>query len=119
MSDNNVRRKIPFIPRLDDEEMLWEVKEITAESGSQYKVEWAGTDPDTRKPWQPSWVSKSDCTDLAVAQWEAKKRGREKMKNTGSGNPTSKFWCCISLWITNDFCWRYQRLQKREASQAC
>ncbi|KAI9455970.1 hypothetical protein HD554DRAFT_2030685 [Boletus coccyginus] len=99
--------------------MLWEVKEIIAESGSEYKVDWAGADPGTGKPWEPSWVSKSDCTDLAVAQWEAKKIGKVNSKNAGSRNTTSKFWRYILLIMINDFRWRYQWFQKREASRAC
>lgn len=90
MSDN-IPRETPFIPRPDDDVTLWEVKEITAENASKYKVAWSGVDPDNGKPWAPSWVSKADCTDHAVAQWEAKKKGRMKLKNAGSGNTRSKF----------------------------
>ncbi|KAH0825748.1 hypothetical protein J3R83DRAFT_9006, partial [Lanmaoa asiatica] len=69
-------RETPFVPHVDDNDPLWEV-EIIAENARKYHVVWAGTDPDTGKPWEPSWVDKSDCTDQAVAQWEAKKKEKK------------------------------------------
>lgn len=63
-----------FVPRSDDDEVLWEVQEITAENGKKYKVKWAGTDPATGKPWAQSWVAKHDCTDDLVLEWKVKKQ---------------------------------------------
>src|SRR5271154_6262470 len=63
-----------FIPQEDDEETLWEVIEITAERGREYKVRWKGIDPQTQKPWSQSWVAKHDCTDDLVAQWKLKRK---------------------------------------------
>lgn len=67
-----------FIPQDDDEETLWEVIEITAEKGREYKVRWKGIDPNTQKPWPQSWVAKHDCTDDLVAQWKLKQAKKKK-----------------------------------------
>ncbi|PSS30915.1 hypothetical protein PHLCEN_2v2540 [Hermanssonia centrifuga] len=66
-----------FVPQEDDEETLWDVLEILAEKGKQYKVRWEGVDPKTKKPWPPSWVPKHDCTDALVREWKRNK-AREK-----------------------------------------
>jgi hypothetical protein len=89
MLEDNITHETPFIPHPNDNLALREVKEITTDTPNKYKVTWDGIDPDTRKPWEPSWVSKSDCTDHVVAQWEAKKV-KVKSKNVGSGNTRSK-----------------------------
>ncbi|KAG6860120.1 hypothetical protein C0995_015500 [Termitomyces sp. Mi166 len=70
-----------FVSQEGDEDVLWEVDEITAEKGRFYKVRWAGVDPQTSKPWAQSWVRKSDCTDDLVHEW---KRRKLKKKNKGS-----------------------------------
>ena len=72
-----------FVPRSDDDEVLWEVQEITAENGKKYKVKWAGTDPATGKPWAQSWVAKHDCTDDLVLEWKVKKQQRAERKKRG------------------------------------
>jgi len=69
-----------FIPQEGDEELLWEVLEITAEKPNQYRVKWAGTDPQTMKPWPQSWVPKHDCTDDLVLAWKAKKEQKADRK---------------------------------------
>lgn len=56
---------------------MWDVLEILAEKGKQYKVRWEGVDPKTKKPWPPSWVPKHDCTDALVREWKRNK-AREK-----------------------------------------
>ncbi|KAG5345825.1 hypothetical protein C0989_001303, partial [Termitomyces sp. Mn162] len=44
-----------FVSQEGDEDVLWEVVEITSEKGRFYKVRWAGVDPKTNKPWAQSW----------------------------------------------------------------
>ncbi|KAG5653215.1 hypothetical protein H0H81_001692 [Sphagnurus paluster] len=73
-----------FVPQEDDEQVLWEVIEITAEKGKYYKVRWAGSDPATGKPWPQSWVQKQDCTDDLVIQWKCKKDLKKKRKGRSS-----------------------------------
>ncbi|KAH0825662.1 hypothetical protein J3R83DRAFT_5786 [Lanmaoa asiatica] len=101
-----------FIPRPDDDAMLREAKEITAETTNKCKVAWDGIDPDTGKPWEPSWVSKSDCTNEAVAQWEAKK-GKVKSKNAGSGSARSKLGAAFLPPLVSLLLWCFQRNAER------
>lgn len=51
---------------------LYEAVAILAERKGYYKVEWAGEDPKTNKPWRPTWERKQDCTPALVASWKAK-----------------------------------------------
>ncbi|RDB16449.1 hypothetical protein Hypma_002839 [Hypsizygus marmoreus] len=81
-------RETQFVPQEDDDEVLWEVIEITAEKGRQYKVRWAGVDPSTRKPWAQSWVPKRDCTDDLVLEW--KRKQVLKKKEGGRKKPGKK-----------------------------
>ncbi|KAG6827301.1 hypothetical protein H0H92_012398 [Tricholoma furcatifolium] len=76
-----------FVSKEGDDEVLWEVVEITAEKQNFYKVRWAGVDPQTNKPWAQSWVTKSDCTDDLVHEWK-----RKKLKKNKKG--ISAFWSC-------------------------
>ncbi|KIK26296.1 hypothetical protein PISMIDRAFT_271599 [Pisolithus microcarpus 441] len=69
-----------FVPRSNDDEVLYEVEEITAETLHKYRVKWAGLDPATQKPWPQSWVDKHDCTDALVAEWKAKKAKKKQQK---------------------------------------
>ncbi|KDR79423.1 hypothetical protein GALMADRAFT_243496 [Galerina marginata CBS 339.88] len=73
-----------FEPHEDDDEMLWEVIEITSEERNRYKVRWKGVDPSTGKPWPLSWVPKQDCTDDLVFEWKRKKKEKERRKSTTS-----------------------------------
>ncbi|KAG8221467.1 hypothetical protein J3R82DRAFT_1674 [Butyriboletus roseoflavus] len=82
-------RESQFIPRSDDDEVLWDVQEITAERGKKYKVKWVGIDPATGKPWAQSWVAKHDCTNKLVAEWKAKKKLALEKKR-GRGSTTSR-----------------------------
>ncbi|KAG8993780.1 hypothetical protein FRB94_010379 [Tulasnella sp. JGI-2019a] len=68
----------------DNEDItVWAVKRILAESRSKgYKVDWEGTDPQTGKPWAPTWVKRSDCTKPLIEEWNKRKRmNREKAKS--------------------------------------
>ena len=76
--------KTQFVYQSGDEEVLWEVQEITDEYGKKYKVKWAGTDPATGKPWAQSWVAKHDCMDDLVVEWKAKKKRQAAGKKHGA-----------------------------------
>ncbi|KAL4079922.1 hypothetical protein V8B97DRAFT_666036 [Scleroderma yunnanense] len=80
-----------FVPQENDDELLYEVEEITAERGDKYKVRWAGMNPATGKPWPQDWVSKHDCTDDLVQEWKAKKAKKEveTTKKQGSSSRSS------------------------------
>ncbi|KAH0578883.1 hypothetical protein H2248_003075 [Termitomyces sp. 'cryptogamus'] len=73
-----------FVSQEGDEDVLWEVVEITSEKGRFYKVRWAGVDPKTNKPWAQSWVQKSDCTDDLVHEWKRRKSKKKKKGSKGS-----------------------------------
>jgi hypothetical protein len=70
-----------FVPQENDDELLWEVLGITAEQGNNYRVRWAGIDPQTGKPWKQSWVHKHDCTDVLVRAWKVKQAKSRKIKD--------------------------------------
>lgn len=83
-----------FISDSKDDENLWEVEKIVDERKGQYKVKWAGINPDTGKAWDLDWVNKRDCTDGLVEEWKWRKtreaeigsgRGRGKGRGGGRG----------------------------------
>lgn len=83
MPENNNDNTTPgfetqFVPQSNDEELLYEVEEITAERGNKYRVKWAGVSPVSGKPWPQDWVDKSDCTTSLVAEWKAKKKVKKR-----------------------------------------
>ncbi|KAF8444043.1 hypothetical protein L210DRAFT_3108431 [Boletus edulis BED1] len=91
---NNIRSEgeTQFVSQSGDEDVLWQVEEITAERGNKYRVKWVGIDPDTGKPWAQSWVPKHDCTNDLVHDWKAKKRlraGRKRGSKTSTASRTS------------------------------
>lgn len=61
---------------------LWEILEILDESRWQYLVTWAGIDPETGKPWEPSWTDKplKSAPELVKA-WNAKKAAAKAKKD--------------------------------------
>ena len=65
------------------------VQEILDESGGKYKVAWTGTNPDTGKPWPPSWVLKSDCSADLVARWHARAKVVSKTESTLESGKTN------------------------------
>lgn len=71
-----------FIPQEDDDQILYEVEQITAERGNKYRVKWAGVNPETGTPWPQDWVHKRDCTDDLVADWQQKK-AQKRFKKRG------------------------------------
>lgn len=87
--DHRTPTETQFIPQSGDEDVLWEVIEVTAERKGMYKVRWQGLDPATNKPWAQvrlrkpfsayytlmlpqSWVPKKDVTPDLSAEWKAK-----------------------------------------------
>jgi len=53
---------------------VWAVIEILAEKGNRYRVQWYGTDPDTGKPWPPSWIPKKDANQGKSQHLETRKQ---------------------------------------------
>ncbi|KAK6910249.1 hypothetical protein I203_104281 [Kwoniella mangroviensis CBS 8507] len=83
-----------FVSQSDDADNLWEVSEILDERGpsktGDYLIQWKGKDPDTGKPWTPSWTKKKNCTNDLVLEWKAKRANMEveesKVKEEKSGS---------------------------------
>ncbi|EFP75397.2 uncharacterized protein PGTG_01990 [Puccinia graminis f. sp. tritici CRL 75-36-700-3] len=48
---------------------LWEAIEILEEKGGKYYIKWAGIDPATQEPWEPTWEPKSMANAALVADW--------------------------------------------------
>ncbi|KAF2852070.1 hypothetical protein T440DRAFT_467301 [Plenodomus tracheiphilus IPT5] len=61
-----------------------------------YKLQWQGVNPETGKPWDPTWEPRSNCTELLLASWEVEKiaKGRTgsatKKSGRGSGRDRRK-----------------------------
>lgn len=81
--EDEVQPSTQFVSQEDDEQVLWEVIEITAENSAMYKVRWAGDDPATGKPWPQSWVLKHDCTPDLVQSWKLKQAKKRNNKSRG------------------------------------
>ncbi|KAH8809609.1 hypothetical protein DL96DRAFT_1685800 [Flagelloscypha sp. PMI_526] len=63
-----------FVSKKNDEKNLWEAKEIVGEKGQQYKIKWAGKNPETDKPWSDSWTHKTNVANNLARQWGKWKR---------------------------------------------
>lgn len=81
-------------------EDMWIAEAILDQRGKgtqvEYCIHWAGVDPDTGKPWSPTWQRRADCTVPLLDEWETKKsadpgivgryrREQEKLKKVGKG----------------------------------
>ncbi|KAF5371449.1 hypothetical protein D9757_009975 [Collybiopsis confluens] len=109
-----------FVPRPDDSDNLWEVVAIVDETAKQFKVQWAGTDPATGKPWPDSWAAKGDVTNDAVQTWrESHPRissvvGRNR-KGTGKGRSRTRAASIASMkYISRSKSYSVDPLIKRE-----
>ncbi|KNE94879.1 hypothetical protein, variant 1 [Puccinia striiformis f. sp. tritici PST-78] len=60
------------------QETEYEAIEILKEKGGMYHIRWAGIDPETNKPWKPTWEPKAMANDLLKADWLEKKRKRKR-----------------------------------------
>jgi hypothetical protein len=76
----------------DDEDGLWDVKKILDEdvAHGEYFVEWEGTDPTTGEPWAPTWVKKTDCTDLLIRDWKEEQARQQKAKQRPAQKTTMR-----------------------------
>ncbi|KTW32654.1 uncharacterized protein T551_00139 [Pneumocystis jirovecii RU7] len=63
----------------------WEATRIIGERKNEYKVSWAGIDPETGKTYKPCWVRKSDCTEELLNTWIKNHKQRKTKKTTNIG----------------------------------
>ena len=61
----------------------WPALEILKERKHDYLVNWDGVDPETGKPWTPSWTRKVEVTEDLIEVWEAKKALKKKKSRRG------------------------------------
>jgi len=59
------------------EDGYWPALDILNERKHDYLVNWDGIDPETGKPWAPSWTRKSEVTEDLIEAWEAKKAAKK------------------------------------------
>ena len=88
----------------DHSEAFWDVKCILNEKPGFYFVDWDGVDPATGKPWPPSWVAKSDCTDELIQEWKAAKRRKKEEAKAAKAAKTSMYTLYFSEGIHGAFC---------------
>ncbi|KAL4241695.1 hypothetical protein ABKN59_000760 [Abortiporus biennis] len=73
-----------------EDDTYYEAIEILAENGKgMYLVKWAGTDPKTGRPWEPSWSAKRDCTSQLLSTWKEKKAKQQLSKSSRSTKTSS------------------------------
>ena len=65
------------------EDGYWPALEILNERKYDYLVNWDGVDPETGRPWTPSWTRKSEVTEDLIEAWEAKKLAKKKNNRPG------------------------------------
>ena len=87
-----------FVSQEGDDQDVWAVNAILKERKNHYLVDWLGEDPETGKPWPPSWVVKHDCTDYLVMQWkkEKAKTKKEKAEKKRRGEQFRDVSCSVS-----------------------
>lgn len=76
----------------------WKVIKITGERAKTYQIEWAGTDPETGKPWPLDWVPKEDVTSDLVEVWEEGKEERERRKGVFLFDFFWRCWTVVAGW---------------------
>jgi len=80
-SEDETQPATQFEAGSDDSAVLYEARTILDErvrtlrgkSFGEFLVDWAGEDPETGKPWGPTWQKKTDCTNELIKDWKEKK----------------------------------------------
>jgi len=96
VGESQVQGETQFEPHeLDHSETFWDVKCILNEKPGFYFVDWDGVDPATGKPWPPSWVAKTDCTDDLIREWKAAKRKKKEEAKAAKSAKSSTYSLCL------------------------
>jgi hypothetical protein len=61
-----------------DPNQEWSADRILKEKEGYYYISWAGIDPDTSKPWRPTWEPKNLANEALVMEWREKKKSSKK-----------------------------------------
>ena len=64
-STPNSRKRSPPRAQASSQESFYEAIEILSKKGNKYLVAWAGIDPASGKQWEPSWVGRVLCAQVA------------------------------------------------------
>ncbi len=83
------KKKQRFVPRDDDDQTLHRVIMITGETKKEFRVMWAGDDPNTGQPWAQSLMLKEDCTDDLINAWNMEKEA-EAQKSAFINDPLNQ-----------------------------
>jgi len=67
----------------------FEAVEILNEERGKFLISWAGTDPATGRPYEPSWEPKSYANKQLRADWQARKKLQQRLRDPSSGTPDS------------------------------
>ena len=54
------------------------IEAILEEKGRKYKIQWKGTDPETGRPYKPTWEPKENANEEAVQDWKDRKAARKR-----------------------------------------
>ncbi|KAF2179844.1 hypothetical protein K469DRAFT_673661 [Zopfia rhizophila CBS 207.26] len=55
----------------------WKANCILQETKTKYLIEWAGVDPSTRKPYEPTWEPKANANNDLKEEWKQKKSAKK------------------------------------------
>ncbi|EGG05244.1 uncharacterized protein MELLADRAFT_88202 [Melampsora larici-populina 98AG31] len=61
----------------------WDAIEILEETRKKYLIKWAGVNPDTNEPWDPSWEPKENAGEALVKAWMDSKAARKTRSSIG------------------------------------
>ncbi|KAH9816325.1 hypothetical protein DFH28DRAFT_221867 [Melampsora americana] len=71
-----------------DSENEYEAIEILEESRTEYLIRWAGVDPETNEPWEPSWQPKRNASEALVKTWIDSKKRRKTRSSIEKRRPS-------------------------------
>lgn len=73
-------------------EIEWDAIKIIDENRTEYKIEWAGVNPQTNEAWDATWEPKENAGEALVKAWnESKKKRKTRLsvkKRRSSGAPS-------------------------------
>ncbi|OJD39846.1 chromo domain-like protein [Diplodia corticola] len=69
------QRKRPKVDAKDNR--FYTAKRILDENKTDYLIEWDGINPETKKPYMPTWHPKSCANRALLAEWKKEKGGQE------------------------------------------
>jgi hypothetical protein len=59
-------------------EKEWAAIQILKETKKRYYIEWDGINPNTQKPWDPTWEPKKMANKALVDDWKERKKNKKR-----------------------------------------